>query len=79
MASWNPFSRLRPHDLWPASWYLRAFLLVGVVETIGNVTIGMLYSLSSYCELDLTCFISRIRLAGQIRVLQPTIRKGTAR
>ena len=41
MLSWNPFARLRPHDLWPASWYLRAFLLVGVVETIGNVTIGM--------------------------------------
>lgn len=32
--------RVRWHDLWPSSNILRAYLLVGLVEAIGDITIG---------------------------------------
>jgi len=31
--------RLRLKDLWPDSWYLRAYILVGLAEAIGNIAI----------------------------------------
>jgi len=64
--------RLRLADLWPPSWYLRAFLLVVVAEAIGDIGIGRLIrqrSVRNPYLITKTTYICRVVPLGKLRVL----------